>query len=52
MDFDWKLYVWVVYNKKGKPFAFCASKPDKSIFKDGEIAIRYVIDNMVPEPKI
>lgn len=52
MDCKWKSCVWVVYNKEGRPFAFCADEPDESIFKDGEIAIRYLIDEMVAEHKI
>lgn len=51
-DSEWKMYVWVVYNKEGGPFAFCTNEPEASIFKDGEVAIRYLIDEMVPEPKI
>lgn len=52
MNPDWKLYVWVVYNKSGRAFAFCAEEPDNDVFKDGEVALRYLIDEMVPEPKI
>lgn len=52
MSMDWRLYVWVVYNKSGRAFAFCVDEPEKDSLKDGEVALRYAIDEMVPEPKI